>query len=471
MKPAAAYIRVSTDDQREYSPDSQLSEIRNYAERNGFFIPDKYIFIEEDGVSGKKTAKRSKFNEMIGIAKTQPKPFEAILLWKFSRFARNREDSVVFKSLLRKQLNIDVISITETIGDDKMSILIEAMIEAMDEYYSINLAEEVKRGMTEKALRGEPLSIAPYGYKMEDKQLVCYPEQADIIRKIYEDFLGGMGYMQIAKKLNDINLRTNRGSKFENRTIEYILRNPVYIGKIRWNPAGRTRRDYDNENVLITQGSHEPLISESIFAKVQDRVAEVKERHIKNSKAESSGHWLVGILKCSNCGKGLVKNGSFYLQCRGYTGARCNLSHSINIKEAEQAVLSQMEHDAQGLSSLSIFTSGKAVGNDSYIKKQITAYQRRIDRAKDAYEAGVDTLDQYKETKDRLSQEIELLKNQQEETPPPTQELNRAKLLDTAKKLNADLPMLDKKIIAKSILHHIMYNKPEKTLELYYCPV
>ena len=81
-----------------------------------------------------------------------------ILLWKFSRFARNREDAIVYKSMLRKQLGIEVVSISENVGDDKMSVLIEAMIEAMDEYYSINLAEEVKRGMTEKVSRGEPVT-------------------------------------------------------------------------------------------------------------------------------------------------------------------------------------------------------------------------------------------------------------------------------------------------------------------------
>ena len=96
---------------------------------------------------------------MIGLAKSKPKPFDVILVWKFSRFARNREDSVVYKSMLRKELNIDVVSISEDVGDDKMAILFEAMIEAMDEYYSIILAEEVKRGMTEKEKRGGVLSI------------------------------------------------------------------------------------------------------------------------------------------------------------------------------------------------------------------------------------------------------------------------------------------------------------------------
>ena len=73
-------------------------------------VPDEYIF-RDDGISGRTARKRPAFNTMIGTAKLTPKPFEAILLWKFSRFARNREDSIVYKSMLRK-LGIEVISIS-----------------------------------------------------------------------------------------------------------------------------------------------------------------------------------------------------------------------------------------------------------------------------------------------------------------------------------------------------------------------
>ena len=162
FKIAAAYIRVSTDDQVEYSPDAQLAEIRKYASTHSFILPEEFIFVDE-GISGKNTGKRPEFNRMIGTAKLKPRPFDAILLWKFSRFARNREDSIVYKSMLRKELGIDVISISEPLTDDKMSIIMEAMIEAMDEYYSVNLAEEVKRGMTEKAKRGGLQSTPSFG--------------------------------------------------------------------------------------------------------------------------------------------------------------------------------------------------------------------------------------------------------------------------------------------------------------------
>lgn len=153
MNTAAAYIRVSTDDQIEFSPDSQLKAIRKYAKDHELILPDEFIFVDE-GISGRKADKRPSFQRMIGTAKLKPKPFDVILLWKFSRFARNRQDSIVYKSMLRKQCGIDVISISEQLSEDNTSVLIEALIEAMDEYYSLNLAEEVKRGMSEKFSRG-----------------------------------------------------------------------------------------------------------------------------------------------------------------------------------------------------------------------------------------------------------------------------------------------------------------------------
>ena len=133
MKTAAAYVRVSTDHQTELSPDSQIKQIYNYAKLHHLIVPPEFIFSDE-GISGKHTKNREAFNQMIAMAKTTPKPFDVILVWKFSRFARNREDSILYKSMLRKQLGIEVISITEPIGDDKMAVLMEALIEAMDEY-------------------------------------------------------------------------------------------------------------------------------------------------------------------------------------------------------------------------------------------------------------------------------------------------------------------------------------------------
>ena len=177
MPTAAAYIRVSTEDQMEFSPDSQLRSIQAYALNHHIELLPAHIYLDE-GISGRNASKRPAFLQMIANAKKKPHPFDLILLWKFSRFARNRQDSIFYKSMLRRECGIDVISITEPLSPDPTSILIEALLEAMDEYYSVNLAQEVRRGMNEKFRRGGIVSIPPFGYTARDGQFIIVPEQS-----------------------------------------------------------------------------------------------------------------------------------------------------------------------------------------------------------------------------------------------------------------------------------------------------
>ena len=147
MKTAAIYIRVSTDDQTEHSPESQLNEIKKYAARNNLVIDPNHIYTDA-GISGRKASKRPEFQRMISAAKAAPSPFDVILVWKFSRFARNQEESIVYKSLLRRDCGVEVISISEDIGDNIFGSLIERNIEWFDEFYSIQLSSEVRTKMT-----------------------------------------------------------------------------------------------------------------------------------------------------------------------------------------------------------------------------------------------------------------------------------------------------------------------------------
>lgn len=406
MKIAAAYIRVSTEDQIEYSPESQIKAIRDYAKRNGYILPDEYIFMDE-GISGKTAGKRPAFMKMIGIAKTTPKPFDAILLWKFSRFARNREDSIVYKSMLRKQLGIEVISISESLGDDKISVLIEAMIEAMDEYYSINLAEEVKRGMTEKAKRGEPLSIPPFGYTMKNKQLVPVKEESDIIKQVFAWYDSGVGMLRIAKNLNAAGVRTHRGNLIENRTVEYWLNNPAYIGKIRWTPTGKTSRNYHNKDSMIIDGTHEPLIDVDTWERVQKRMKEQKEKYRKWYKpSDSISHWLVGLLHCGICGAPVVSSGG-YLYCNAKAKGTCTGNGGIKATIVESYIISQLEGLLDGSVTLKPPKQQKQIANTNIYDTQLKRAENRLKRVKDAYENGIDTLEEYRENKQNIQREIE----------------------------------------------------------------
>ena len=235
VKYAYGYIRVSTHDQEEISPDSQEHLLRDYASKNNIVILKIFTDL---GISGRKANKRPGFQEMIGLAKGDDHPVDQILVWKFSRFARNQEESIVYKSLLKKQHNVDVVSVSEPLSDNPFGSLIERIIEWMDEYYSIRLSGEVYRGMKENALRGAYQARPPLGYKVVEhgKPPVIVPEEAKIVRTIFEKYTNeGMSFFDIARYLNSLGLKTSHGKPFERRSVEYIIQNPSYCGMIRWN--------------------------------------------------------------------------------------------------------------------------------------------------------------------------------------------------------------------------------------------
>ena len=409
MKVAAAYIRVSTDDQLEYSPDSQLEKIKLYAEKNQILLPEEFIFVDE-GISGRKTKNRPAFNEMIGLAKCNPKPFDVILVWKFSRFARNREDSIVYKSMLRKERNIDVVSVSEDIGDDKLSILIEAIIEAMDEFYSINLAEEVKRGMTEKAKRGGVLSIPGFGYKVENGEYVIVPEEAEIIRKVFNDYLNKKGFLTIAKELNAMGIKTHRNCKIENRTIDYWLHNMLYIGKICWSPNGKRSRNYNLEDMIISDGHHEPIIDMETWDKTQERLVKQKEKYGKyyNSDRKDLSHWLTGLLRCEKCGKVLSYQGG-YFGCSERSRGKCDGVGYIKAEKIANIILNILSEIELPNVEMEFAEPNPAkevnINDDSrIISAQVQRLEIRLERVKLAYEDGVDTLEEYKAKKKAITE-------------------------------------------------------------------
>lgn len=234
---AACYIRVSTEDQTEYSPEAQRRALEHYARQHQLTISPEHVYIDA-GISGRRAETRPAFMAMIAAAKKRPPPFSVILVHKFDRFARNREDSIVYKSMLRRQCGVQVVSITEHLEDDKMSLILEAMLEAMAEYYSINLGDEVRKGMREKARRGELQTAPPFGYGVKDNILQPVPREAFVVQEIYRRFLAGEAMVSIARWTQQMGMLTHRGNPLDSRSIRYILSNPVYVGKLRWHGEG-----------------------------------------------------------------------------------------------------------------------------------------------------------------------------------------------------------------------------------------
>lgn len=472
MKIAAAYIRVSTEDQTEFSPDSQLKEIRKYAKAHDLILPDAFIFADE-GISGRHTAKRPQFQRMIGTAKLKPKPFDVILLWKFSRFARNREDSIVYKSMLRKQCGIDVVSISEQLSEDKTSVLIEALIEAMDEYYSLNLAEEVRRGMNEKFSRGGVVSQPPFGYRMQDG--VFFPDEttAPIVRMIFQDYLDGMPLRRIASKLNEMGIKSRQGNPFENRTVEYILTNPVYIGKLRRSVTD-DKSDRFHEHDECVDGQHQAIITQEVYEAVQSKRADTKKMYKKYARHDQPVQFMLkGLIRCDRCGGTLVMASTGkHLQCHNYAKGKCEVSHSISLTKINQIVLDQIREDLADPDFESRVKKQNAPQSaESPIMALIEKENKKLVRVGEAYEAGIDTLDEYRHNKQRITERISTLREQLSETSPEPVDIGSfiGKVQSSMKTLTDPCASeIIKNLTLRTIIEQIIFMKPSGRIEIAY---
>ena len=472
-----AYIRVSTDDQVELSPETQLAEIRKYAQREGIVLLEDQIYIDS-GISGKKAERRPEFMRMIATAKESDCPFSVILLWKYSRFARNQEESIFYKSILRSKCGIDVVSITEPLIAGPFGSLIERIIEWMDEFYSIRLSQEVKRSMSVNAQRGKLQCTASFGYRVENGRLAIKEDEALIVQRIFDSFNAGKGLYPIARELNDLGVRTHRGNQFENRTVEYILRNPVYIGKLRWNPTGRTRRDFFNENIIVADGEHEGIVSREIWDTAQRRLDEVKAQWGYKARPSSElKSWLSGLVRCSACGATLIFCKPHYYKCNNYAKGRCKHSQHIRADLLEDALLARLEADARTSEHLGYevtYTNQSGGGDLARLEAAMRQIQTKKSRLQEAYLSGVLELSDFAVAKKELDQSEAHIRQDLDDFHARTDEAAvqrkvQASIKDALETLRRPEASLEQKnTAARSIIETCIIDKEASTLSVTY---
>lgn len=473
MQFGAAYIRVSTENQDEYSPEAQKRLIFDYAKKHDIIINKEHIF-EDIGVSGTKANKREAFQNMIGLAKSKEHPFEVILVWKFSRFARNQEESILYKSLLKRS-NVTVISVSEPIIDGPFGSLIERILEWMDEYYSIRLSGEVKRGMMQKALNGGYNNKLPFGYVMdEQKNPVIEPSQAQIVKTIFDLYVNQKeSISNITLQLNNMGYRTANGNKFERRIVHYILENPFYIGKIRWNYAPKARGRVKDGEVIIREGRHKPIVSQDMYEKAQERIKlSYEEFHgsVRRTPSASAKHWLSGTLKCSRCGASLAfcNDRTKHFQCWKFNKGTCEKSSYLNAKKAEQYVIDGLKElllsDAIDYEKIPLESLDADL---SLLQERIKELDKKEERIKRAYIDGVDSLEEYKSNKNLLEkQRKEIMKQMvpKKKTPKKETETILENIKNVIEILESDSDTSKKSEAIRSICRQIEYDKESDAL-------
>lgn len=480
MKKGAMYVRVSSEEQARdgYSIDAQIKAIKDYAIKNDIFIDDNHIY-KDEGISGRKAEKRPAFMEMIKIAKTKPKQFDVILVHKFDRFSRNREDSIVYKSLLKKECEINVISITEHLDpDDKMSIILEAFLEAMAEYYSINLSEEVKKGQIEKHSQGGLQTRPSFGYDVENNKLIINEKEAKIVKMIFESYsLENKSMMEIAKNVNSLEILTKNGNKFENRTIYYILNNPVYIGKLKYTPGRRNTYNFDDPNTILVEGKHSPIIDNNLWDLTQLKLS--KNNKWKKPKARldfSIKHWSKGLIRCKNCSCTLVTTGTGKYRCNGYNKGKCDNYTKIDINGAENLILAQIKEDFNSGIIKNIVPSKKekkSISEYDIIVSSINSIDEKEERIKKSYINGIDTLEEYKANKEMLTREKERLTKKLALIEKPNLEKHKKEIIENGKNVyeiltNENVSLEEKNDIVNKLINKVEYDQNTCNLGIFY---
>jgi site-specific DNA recombinase len=345
----ALYVRVSSDRQDvDLSVTAQLKALREYAARNGHSVVREFI----DEVESGRTPYRPQFRQMIAMAKQTDKPFDLILIYKYSRFARNREDSIVYKAFLRKN-GVQLSSITEPVEDTAMGRFMESIIECLDEFYSENLGEEVTRGMRESASRGFYLcSRAPYGYhriKVNDggkerTKLDIDQFQSQVVAQIFEEVASGKGLIEIVKELNSKGIAGPKGNAWGKTTVHNILSNEIYTGAIIW--GQHSKRGLPPVRV---DNACPAIVDRETFRRAQDLLRARSFARVHPQRI-SSRYLLSGIARCGHCGRALTgveaKSGKFaYYVCGTLIrkGAQSCPSRYLNAGKLEELVIEKIK--------------------------------------------------------------------------------------------------------------------------------
>ena len=281
------YSRYSYSGQNDQSIDGQIEACTHYAEQHGFRVVGSYI---DRGLSGTHADQRPEFQRM--IKDSHKHAFQYVLCWKLDRFARNRYDSAIYKTELKKQ-GVRVLSVTEGIDEGSESIILEAVLEAMAEEYSRQLSQNVRRGMQQNAEKLLTLGgNTPLGYKVEDKRLVVNESEADAVRYIFSAYASGVGKAEIARECNRRGWKTRRGKAFNANSFNVMLSNKTYLGI------------YSFRGKQLSADAVPAIVDQETYDKVQSVIARNRQAPARE-KAELP-YQLQGKLFCGYCGSPMI---------------------------------------------------------------------------------------------------------------------------------------------------------------------
>ena len=284
MQTAVIYARYSSYGQTEQSIEGQVRECTEYARRNDIVILDSYIDRAMTGTNDNRTD----FQRM--MKDSAKKPWDLILVYKLDRFSRNKYEMAIHRKTLRDN-GVKLVSVKENIPDSPEGIILESLLEGMAEYYSVELAQKVRRGQHETRLKGNYCGGGlPYGYKVEkiggSKKYVIKETEAAVVRRIFEEYAAGRVCREIIEGLTADGIYARDGKRFGRCAIYGMLRNERYAGVYRHKTDG------------VFYNTFPRIVDQALF----DTVRHLCKENGVGGHSPDDPYLLSGKLYCGYCG-------------------------------------------------------------------------------------------------------------------------------------------------------------------------
>lgn len=327
---AIIYARYSSHNQRDVSIEQQIEACRKHAAELGLTITDTY---EDRAISG-RTDNRPAFQRMMRDA--EDGKFQYVLAWKSNRMGRNMMQAMVNESRLM-DCGVKVFYAEEDFDDSAAGRFALRSMMNVNQFYSDNLAEDVRRGLMDNASKCMANGRQPLGYKRgEGGKVVVDEPAAAIVREIYTRIASGEMFMDIARDLNRRGIKTQSGSEWNKSSFKVLCRNERYRGIYIY---GDTR----------IEGGIPPIVDDVLWYKVQE-VLKVKKSKNRHHCPSNEDYLLTGKLRCGKCGgymigmSGRSKTGDVhhYYACQnrrvGHTCDKKNIRRDVVEPAVAQAI-------------------------------------------------------------------------------------------------------------------------------------
>ncbi len=360
----AAYVRYSSDSQRDASLDDQLRNVRTFCDRHGWSAPVVYA---DAAISGSRED-RPKYRALLADAGSGR--FDVILVDDLSRLSRDKDEcGKAIKRLIFA--GVRVIGVSDGVDTASKGHKVNAGLRGlMSELYLDDLAEKTHRGLTGRALAGASAGGLPFGYRTAGiGQRVIDEAQAGVVKRIYAEFILGRTPREIANDLNADRTPPARGSTWcmtaiygDTRRGIGILANPIYVGRQIWNRSRwtkhpdtgrRIRKERPESEWIISEHPELAIIDQPTWQAAQARLgatrSQTQQRRQDNPRAgpgRAPRHLLSGLLRCQACGGPLVVVDRYRYGCSTHKDrgqAACPSRLRIPKASADAALLSQVK--------------------------------------------------------------------------------------------------------------------------------